>query len=462
MSERSPGATTPRVPGVAQVTSLAAPPAVTRGLVGQFVVAGVILVVLAVAAGWYFGRRVEERTAQTFDVFYDAWGSQGRLLEEAGSQLTGLQRQLEQWAALDEAGAGDLSGVLVISRGQAAELVGQARSAVSQVEALRRLVTQRQSLVGRASEELRREVTASLWAALIFVVAAAVLGGAGLARASSRPISRLRRDLETADQSAQALASALGPWFSRAADALAAPIAEAVQHREALEATARRVQDFSEAARAFAEHAGALQATAEEFGPVADHVRDFGDESKVLALSTAIEAARMEGQATGVGVVAEEIRRLAAEAREMVRRMAQLRRAVSSAAERAAESSRRALVQAQAVAEGTEAARERARQLAESVREVQDRLRAAARAASTGQRSPAGRGSLELRMAVDRALGVSSPPWGSSGEPPAASAPARTDAAGGGSGRLPQPVPGAAARTEEPQERSAAAGPAGA
>lgn len=463
MSERSPGVTTERVPGVAQVTSLAAPPAATRGLAGQFVVAGLILVVLAVAAGLYATRRLDGRTTETFNVFYDAWGTQGRLLEEAGSQVTGLQRQIEQWAALDETeAAGNVSGVLVISRAQATELASQARAAASQVEALRRLVTQRQSLVGRASEELRREVTASLWAALIFVLAAAALGGVGLARASSRPLSRLRRDLETAEQSAQALASALSPWFSRAADALGAPIGEALQHRDALDAVQRRVEEFEESARAFAQHAGALQATVEEFGPVADHVRDFGDESKVLALSTAIEAARMEGHATGVGVVAEEIRRLAAEAREMVRRMAQLRRAIAQASEKAAESSQRALAQARSVAEGTAAAREQARQIVEGVRDIQERLRSAARAASVGQRSPAGRGSLELRMAVDRALGPAASQWGSAADPAVAlPGTGKPETPGDGSGKPSRAPLAPVAHPEETQGHPPAAGPAG-
>ncbi|HEY8497969.1 MAG TPA: hypothetical protein VIK90_01840, partial [Limnochordales bacterium] len=401
MAQQVGGPAAGRAAGVAQVSALAVPAAAARGVTGQFVAVGVILAVLAVAGSWYVGGRLVRSVTDSFSALYDSWQEHDSSLEEVQVQLQGIQRQLTEWGALDEAGAP--GGVLVISRDQAREVAQRLASAATTVDSMRRVISQRQSIVGQASESLERDARASLWAVAAGILVAGLVGGAWLARASARPLAALRRQLQVADQGQQALATALGPWFTRLGEGLSERAADAARQAETLQALQGRMEAMAEAARRLDREAAALEEGVEAFRSLADRVRDFGGESKVLALSAAIESARMEGQPHGVGVVAEELRRVAGEARETVRQLAELEARLGQMAAGARKAAGQALDAAGQASSLAASAREQAGLLAERLRELQRRTRQAAQVATAwASRSAAGRSSLELRAAVDR------------------------------------------------------------
>jgi len=404
MSQQAGGPTTGRAAGVAQVSAVAVPPVASRGVTGHFVAVGVILVALALAGGWYVSGHLGRGVIDAFSVLYEAWQEHDNSLAEVQAQIQGLQRQLSEWGALDETGAP--GGVLVISRDQARDVAQRLSSAATTVDSLRRVVSQRQSIIGRTSETLERDVRASLWAVAAGILVAALIGGGWRARVSARPLSELRRQLQVADQGQQALATALAPWFTRVGDGLGEQAAELTRHLDALAALQARMDAVAAAAQRLDREAASLSDGVEEFRTLADRMREFGGESKVLALSAAIESARMEGQAHGVGVVAEELRRVASEAKETVRLLAELEGRLEQAAAGARKAAAQAGAEAEQGAQQVARVREQASQLVARLRELQGRTRQAAQAATAwASRSAGGRSSLDLRASVDRALG---------------------------------------------------------
>lgn len=406
MSQRVGEPSPERVSGVAQATVLAVSAPVGKGLSGQWWAAGLILAALAVLAGLVGSRLVGERLTGPVEALFEGWNQQQRSLEELSARLSSVEQQLEQWAALDRAGTGgDASGVLVISRGQAGELAAQVRSMAAQVGSLQRAAVQRQSVVGGAADQLRRDAVAVLWAALAGLLVAQLLIGTWLGRASLRPIGRLRRDLELADQSLQALASALARWFARAGESAKLLARRAEEQRSWLEGLQVRLDGIGAAAGRMQEQARLLARQAEQFSAMADRLRDLGSESRLLGLSAAIEAARMEQQGRAVGVVAEEVRRLAAEARQVVTELNSLQREVAQAAEQAVGASQLASDELRGFQDGLAAAARATRELGEELEQLHERLAAAGKAAAAGVRASAARGTYDLRASIDRALG---------------------------------------------------------
>lgn len=434
MSQQPGGPATGRAPGVAQVSALAVPPAGARGVVGHFVAVGFILAALAVAAGLFVGDRVQRNVTDAFSVLYDAWQQQDQGLEQVEMQLRTLQRQLTEWGALDSAGAPN--GVLVISREQAREVVQQLAGAASSVDSMRRVISQRQAIIGGTSETLGRDTRASLWAMAAGLLVAALIGGWWLARASGRPVASLRRQLQVADQGQQALATALGPWFTRLSEGLAERAAEGAGYVEALQALDARMESLGVAIQRLKQEAGAVGQGVEEFRTLAERIREFGGESKVLALSAAIESARMEAQGRGVGVVAEELRRVAAEAKQTVRQLTELENRLVQAAQAAGQAASQAAGELAQTRRQALAAQEQARRLVERLTELHRRTRQAAQAAAAwASRGAPGRSSLDLRASVERALsggaGASEPGGAGSPNPQGPDATARVGAEGG-------------------------------
>ena len=403
MSQQPGGPAAGRAPGVAQVSALAVQPAGTRGIVGHFVVVGLILVALSVAGSLFVGDRVRRHVNDSFAALYDDWQQQDQQLEHLETQLRNLQRQLAEWGALD--GTGSTGGVLVISREQAREVVQQLTGATSTIDSLRRAVSQRQATIGRTAEMLGRDGRASLWAVTAGILVAAIIGGAWLARASTRPVANLRRQLQLADQGQYALATALGPWFGRISEQLIEHAAEGEQHVQALEAFQARMDHLAAAMQRVQQEAAVVGQGVEEFRTLADRIREFGGESKVLALSAAIEGARMDTQGRGVAVVADELRRVADEARETVRQLAELENRLVQAAQAAGQAASMATGELDNTRRQALAAQEQARGLVERLKELHRRTRQAAQAATAwSSRGAAGRSSLDLRASVERAL----------------------------------------------------------
>lgn len=434
MSQQPGGPATGRAPGVAQVSALAVPPAGARGAVGHFVAVGLILVVLAVGGSLFVGDRVQRNVTDAFSVLYDAWQQQDQDLEQVETTLRALQRQLTEWGALDSAGAPN--GVLVISREQAREVVQQLAGAASSVDSMRQVINQRQAIIGRTSETLGRDTRATLWAMAAGLLVAALIGGLWLARVTGRPVASLRRQLQVADQGQQALATALGPWFTRLSDGLAERAAEGAGYVEALQALEARMESLGAAVQRLKQEAGAVSQGVEEFRTLAERIREFGGESKVLALSAAIESARMEAQGRGVGVVAEELRRVAAEAKQTVRQLTELENRLVQAAQATSQAASQAAGELAQTRRQALVAQEQARRLVERLTELHRRTRQAAQAATTwASRGAPGRSSLDLRASVERALSGGAGESGGAGSannPPGTDAAARAGAEGVG------------------------------
>ena len=184
------------------------------------------------------------------------------------------------------------------------------------------------------------------------------------------------------------------------------------------------------------QEAAAVSQGVEEFRALADRIREFGGESKVLALSAAIESARMEAQGRGVGVVAEELRRVAAEAKQTVRQLTELENRLVQAAQAAGQAASQAAGELAQTRRQALAAQEQARRLVERLTELHRRTRQAAQAAvAWASRGAPGRSSLDLRASVERALsggaGASEPSGAGSPNPQGPDAAARASAEGG-------------------------------
>lgn len=407
MSHRGGQLSQSRTPGVAGVSAMAAPSVSGRSAAGHFLAVAVMLVALALAGAVFAGGRLSGRITDTFTAVFDAWGQQDRSLQQVHMRLQALQQQLSEWGALEEEGAeGDTpGGVLVIGRDQASAMSQTLKSLGSDVEALQRVIAQRQSLVSRSSEGVRRDTMAHLWALALGLMAAALGGAWWLARVTLGPMTELRRRLEVADQGQQALASALGPWFTKVAEGLSAILEELSTHGASTGAVLQSLQRLERGAAQLGEQAQAVSQHIEEFGEMADRIREFGGESRVLALSAAIEGARMEERGSAGAVIADELRRVASEARETVRLVTGLRARLDGVAALAGRAARDSIREAAEVQAQMREMRQQTTLLLEHVEALRERVESAGQAAAAwASRAGGAHTSLDLRSAVDRAL----------------------------------------------------------
>jgi methyl-accepting chemotaxis protein len=92
----------------------------------------------------------------------------------------------------------------------------------------------------------------------------------------------------------------------------------------------------------------------EEINKVSSFIKEIADETKMLGLNAAIEAARAGDAGRGFGVVAEEIRKLSEQSKSTVPKIKELTDNIKSKVSEASERSQNSLASSQEQAAATE------------------------------------------------------------------------------------------------------------
>ncbi|HLE56201.1 MAG TPA: methyl-accepting chemotaxis protein [Rhodothermia bacterium] len=141
----------------------------------------------------------------------------------------------------------------------------------------------------------------------------------------------------------------------------------AQENRARLDESSRALELLTTDAQASAESIDALAIAVDEIRAFLTLVQKISRQSKLLALNAAMEAARAGEQGEGFGIVADEVRRLAADSAEAAERTDLLARAMMERVSRSRESAARTLGTLQSVNDATSHGRQSFMQVEQGV-----------------------------------------------------------------------------------------------
>ncbi|SRR6266542_3236178 len=272
-------------------------------------------------------------------------------------------------ARLSEAVAsGELSVPFTPSRVNS-EVGRLSRATSGMILALRRLATTMRASA-RDTTTLSSQITAASES-----VAAAAQQTAATSTALSDESSQMARTIkEIADDAAQ-LVEISASLRGRAQEGLRRERrlrTLAQENRARLDESSNAVELLTTDARASAESIEALATAVDEIRAFLTLVQKISRQSKLLALNAAMEAARAGEQGEGFGVVADEVRRLAADSAEAAERTDLLARAMLERVSKSRDSVARTLSTLQSVQDATHHGRQSFLQVEQGVIEAEN------------------------------------------------------------------------------------------
>lgn len=341
------------------------------------------LTVFHIGIGWIFYRLFHVLSPEVRAAFLDSSEVQSTLVL-GGVWILGLltlaclfvlqliERQVTapvaELARLSEAVAsGELSAPFTPSRVNS-EVGRLSRATSGMIVALRRLATTMRAS-SRDTTTLSAQITAASES-----VALAAQQTASTSTALSKESSQMARTIKEIADDAAKLEEISASLRGRAQENLRRERrlrTLAQENRARLDESARALELLTSDASASAESIEALAIAVDEIRAFLTLVQKISRQSKLLALNAAMEAARAGEQGEGFGIVADEVRRLAADSAEAAERTDLLARAMLERVGRSRESAARTLGTLQTVNDATSHGRQSFLQVEQGVIEAE-------------------------------------------------------------------------------------------